>query len=70
MSREYVYESVEVSGASTGTDDNAVRVAVARASQALRHSGRSPVAAIRGLVEKGRVARFQVTIKLRSAGRS
>ena len=65
-----MHESVEVSGASTATDDNAARAAVAGASQALRHSGRSPVAAIRGLAEKGRVARFQVTIKLRYAGRS
>jgi len=69
MSRDYVHKSVEVTGASTGAVDNGVRAAVASASQALHHLGWLEVAAIRGLVERGRVERFQVTVKLGYAGR-
>lgn len=64
-----MHKSVEVTGASTGAVDNGVRAAVASASQALHHLGWLEVAAIRGLVERGRVERFQVTVKLGYAGR-
>jgi len=63
-----VHKSVEVTRASTGAVDNGVRAAVASASQALHHLGWLEVAAIRGLVERGRVERFQVTVKLGYAG--
>ena len=64
-----MHKSVEVTRASTGTVDKGVRRAVPRASQVLDHLGCLEVAAIRGLVERGRVERFQVTIKLGYAGR-
>ena len=64
-----MHKSVEVTRASTGAVDNGVRAAVASASQALHHLGWLEVAAIRGLVERGRVERFQVTVKLGYAGR-
>lgn len=63
-----MHKSVEVTRASTGAVDNGVRAAVASASQALHHLGWLEVAAIRGLVERGRVERFQVTVKLGYAG--
>jgi dodecin len=69
LSRDYVHNSVEVTGASTGAVDNGVRAAVASASQALHHLGWLEVAAIRGLLDWGRVERFQVPVKLRYAGR-
>jgi len=69
LSRDHLYRSAEMTGASTGTADNGVRAAVARASQALHHLRWLEVDAIRGPAERGRVERFQVTIKLGNARR-
>ena len=64
MSSDHVYKSIEVTGSSTESIDDAVRAAVAKASQTVRHLEWLEVAAIRGAVEEGQVVRFQATVKL------
>jgi len=61
---DHVYKSVEITGSSTEGVDDAVRTAVAKASQTLRHLDWFEVVGIRGHLDGGRVAHFQVTVKL------
>jgi dodecin len=61
---EHVYKSVELTGSSkTGTDD-AVRRAIERASSTVRNIKWFEVRDVRGHVEDGKVAHWQVTIKV------
>jgi flavin-binding protein dodecin len=75
---DHVYKSVEVTGSSAESIDDAVRTAVAKASQSLRHldwfevspcatSTGSRSCGVRGHLEDGQVSHFQVTIKRVSA---
>jgi flavin-binding protein dodecin len=59
-----IYKTVEITGSSTNDLNDAIRSAVRRASATLRHVEWFEVGAIRGHVEDGEVAHFQVTIKL------
>lgn len=59
-----IYKTVEITGSSTNDLSDAIRSAVRRASSTLRHVEWFEVATIRGHVEDGEVAHFQVTIKL------
>ena len=59
-----VYKLVEVVGtSSTGTDD-AIRNAIATAAKTLRHIDWFEVVETRGHVVDGKVAHFQVTLKI------
>lgn len=59
-----VYRVIEVVGsAATGTDD-AIRNAIARASQTVNHLDWFEVTETRGHIEDGRIAHFQVTLKV------
>lgn len=59
-----VYRVIEVVGSSsTGTDD-AIRNAIARASQTVKHLDWFEVTETRGHIENGQVAHFQVTLKV------
>lgn len=61
---EHVYKSVELTGSSkTGTDD-AVRRAIERASSTVRNIKWFQVQDVRGHVEDGQVAHWQVTVKV------
>ena len=60
---DHVYKSVEVTGSSTQGIDDAVRTAVAKASQSLRHLEWFEVVGVRGHLDEGQVAHFQVTVK-------
>lgn len=61
---EHSYRVVEVVGsAPTGTDD-AIRNAIEEAARTLRHIGWFQVVETRGHVEAGKVAHFQVTLKI------
>ena len=61
---EHSYRVVEVVGsATTGTDD-AIRNAIEDAAKTLRHIGWFRVIETRGHVENGKVAHFQVTLKI------
>ena len=59
-----VYRVIEVVGSSsTGTDD-AIRNAIARASQTVNHLDWFEVTETRGHIEEGQIAHFQVTLKI------
>jgi dodecin len=61
---DHVYKLVEVVGSSaTGTDD-AIRKAVETAASTLRHVDWFEVTETRGHVVEGKVAHFQVTVKV------
>jgi flavin-binding protein dodecin len=61
---DHVYKLVEIVGSSsTGTDD-AIRNAIATASKTLRRVDWFEVVESRGHVADGKVAHFQVTLKV------
>ena len=59
-----VYKSVEITGTSTGSIDDAISGAIAKASETLRNLDWYEVVSIRGHLEEGRIAHTQVTLKL------
>ena len=59
-----VYKSVEITGTSTGSIDDAIRGAIAKASETLRNLDWYEVVSIRGHLEEGKVAHTQVTLKV------
>ena len=61
---EHVYKVVELTGSSKESVEDAVRIAVARASKTLRNMRWFHVVETRGQIEKGEVAWWQVTIKV------
>ena len=61
---DHVYKTVEVTGSSPDVISDAVRTAVAKASQTLRNLEWFEVENIRGMISEGSVSYFQVTIKL------
>jgi len=60
----HVYKAVELTGSSSVGTDDAVRQAVARASKTLRNLRWFEVTQVRGHIESGAVAHWQVTIKV------
>jgi dodecin len=61
---DHVYRIIEVAGSSETSIDDAIRNAVARASRTLRQVGWFEVKETRGHVEDGKVAHFQVILKV------
>jgi flavin-binding protein dodecin len=61
---EHVYKLIELVGSSTEGTDEAIRNAIATASATLRHIDWFEVCETRGHVVDGRVAHFQVTLKV------
>jgi flavin-binding protein dodecin len=61
---DHVYRIIEVAGSSDKGLDDAIRNAVARASRTLRQVGWFEVKETRGHVEDGKVAHFQVILKV------
>jgi len=61
---EHTYAVTELVGTSTSSLDDAIRNAVNKASQTLRHLGWFEVTQIRGHLEEGSVEHFQVTMKI------
>ena len=61
---EHVYKSVEITGSSPAGVTEAVDRAVAKASETLRNLDWFEVVSIRGQIADGRVAHYQVTLKL------
>jgi dodecin len=59
-----VYKVVELVGTSPDSVEDAIASAVQRAELSLRHLQWFEVVQIRGRIEKGSVARFQVTVKV------
>jgi flavin-binding protein dodecin len=61
---DHVYRIIEVAGSSENSIEDAIRNAVARASRTLRQVGWFEVLQTRGHVEEGKVAHFQVILKV------
>jgi hypothetical protein len=60
----HVYKSVELTGSSTIGTDDAVRQAIARASKTLHNLRWFEVTQVRGHIDSGAVAHWQVTVKV------
>ncbi len=61
---DHVYKTLELVGSSTTSADDAVKRAVARASQTVRQLRWFQVLDTRGHIEDGEIAHWQVTIKV------
>jgi dodecin len=61
---EHTYKVTEIVGSSSDSIDAAVRSGIARASESLRNLGWFEVTDIRGHLEDGTVAHYQVTMKV------
>ena len=61
---DHVYKSVEVTGSSAESVDDAIRRAVEKAGQSLRQLEWFEVVNLRGHLKDGKVAHFQVTVKI------
>ncbi|MBO0676198.1 dodecin domain-containing protein [Mycolicibacterium sp. S2-37] len=61
---EHTYRIVEIVGTSPDGVDEAIRNGVKRASQTLRGLDWFEVQSVRGELEDGKVAHFQVTLKV------
>jgi flavin-binding protein dodecin len=64
MSDDHIYKSVEITGSSTQGIQQAIDNAVAKAAETLRHIEWFEVVASRGNIEDGRIAHYQVTLKI------
>ena len=61
---DHVYKSVEITGTSSESVQAAIDTAIAKASESLRHLDWFEVVGVRGHLEDGRVAHYQVTLKV------
>ena len=60
----HVYKIVEVVGSSATSIEDAIESAIARASQTVQDIGWFEVTETRGHVEGGKVAHYQVTLRI------
>lgn len=60
----HVYKSIELTGSSTQGIEDAVNTAIARAGDTVRNINWFEVIETRGHVSEGKVAHWQVTIKV------
>ncbi|MDR5836033.1 dodecin [Caballeronia sp. LZ034LL] len=61
---EHVYKQIELTGSSPTSSDDAVRVALEKASKTLRNIHWFQITDTRGLVENGKIEHWQVTLKI------
>lgn len=61
---EHVYKTVEITGSSRTSVEDAINGAVARASKTLHSLRWFQVTEVRGNIDGGRVAHWQVTMKV------
>ena len=61
---DHVYKSIELTGSSPNSIEDAVSTAIARASQTIRNMRWFQITETRGHLEDGKVAHWQVTIKV------
>jgi flavin-binding protein dodecin len=64
MMSDHIYKSIEITGSSNTSIDDAIKGAVERASGSVRNVGWFQVKEVRGQVQDGMVAHFQVTLKI------
>lgn len=61
---DHVYKTIELVGSSTRGVEDAVQKAIAKAAETVRNIRWFEIVDTRGHVEEGRVAHWQVTLKL------
>ena len=61
---EHIYKVVELVGSSSTSVEDAIGTAVARANETIRHLRWFEVTQTRGNIENGKVAHYQVTLKV------
>ena len=61
---DHVYKVIELVGSSAIGTDDAIRNALEKASGSVRHMNWFEVVETRGHIEDGKVAHFQVTLKV------
>jgi flavin-binding protein dodecin len=62
--QDHIYKVIELVGSSEVSTDDAIKVAIARASKTLKHLRWFEVIQTRGHIENDRLAHFQVTLKV------
>lgn len=61
---DHVYKFVELVGSSPVSSDEAIRNAIAKAGQSVRHMDWFEATEIRGHISDGQIAHFQVKVKV------
>ena len=61
---DHVYKSVEITGSSPDGVTEAIQRAIAKASETVRQLDWFEVTSIRGHIDEGHVAHYQVTLKI------
>ena len=61
---DHIYKVVELVGSSESSIEDAINTAIARAHDTLRHLRWFEVIETRGQIENGKVAHYQVTLKV------
>jgi flavin-binding protein dodecin len=61
---EHIYKILELTGSSTKSTDDAVRNAIVKASKTVQNLDWFEVLETRGHIEGGKIAHWQVTLKL------
>jgi flavin-binding protein dodecin len=61
---DHIYKLIELTGSSTKSTDDAIRNAISKAAKTLEHIDWFEVTQTRGHIEDGRIAHWQVTLKV------
>ncbi|HLB13637.1 MAG TPA: dodecin [Burkholderiales bacterium] len=61
---DHVYKQLELTGSSAKSSDDAIRTAIAKASKTVRNMHWFQVVETRGHIDGGKVAHWQVSIKV------
>ena len=61
---DHVYKSIELTGSSTASVEDAVQKAIARAAKTVHNLRWFQVSEVRGMIDHGQVAHWQVTMKV------
>ncbi len=61
---DHIYRVIQIVGSSEKSTDDAIHIAIARASKTLRELRWFEVTETRGHITKGKVQHFQVTLKV------
>ena len=61
---DHVYKSIELTGSSTASVEDAVQKAIARAAKTVHNLRWFQVREVRGMIDRGQVAHWQVTMKV------
>ena len=64
MTGDHVYKRIELVGSSTTSVDDAIQTAIARAAETLKHLDWFEVDQIRGHIQDGKVAHYQVLLRV------